>query len=399
MFRRLRAEEPVSWHEVPGAKGFWSFSRHADVVTINRDSKLFSSEAEGVVGLYNPDELPTTGDVGGDPRGLMMLYTDPPRHTRYRLLVNKGFTPRMIGLLEQYLKHRAVLIVDNVIDRGSADFVTEVASELPLAGHRRDHGRPPGRSKAHFRLVQPHDRDRRPRVRQRRRVDGLHRAVHLRQRTGQAASQRSTRGHRHQADQRRDRRRSAERTRVRHVHAALVGGRQRDHPQRHGVGHVGLMQNPDAYAALVRGSVQARRSRRSKFCAGPRRCCTSAAPPQRTPRSAARPSPRTTRSSCGTSRPTGTKRCSTTRSPSTSSGPESPYRLRRWGSPLLSRCQSGPHGAAPHVRRDRAAHPRHAHDGEPQFLRSNFIGGIKHIPVAFTPGAHVNPAPLAASTV
>ena len=36
--------------------------------------------------------------------------------------------------------------------------------------------------------------------------------------------------------------------------------------------------------------------------------------------------------------------------------------------------------------------------GEPQFLRSNFIGGIKHMPVAFTPGARINPARLAAST-
>ena len=64
--------------------------------------------------------------------GLMMLYIDPPKHTRYRLLVNKGFTPRMIGLLEQYLAHRAVLIVDNVIERGSCDFVDDLAAELPL---------------------------------------------------------------------------------------------------------------------------------------------------------------------------------------------------------------------------------------------------------------------------
>jgi len=46
-----------------------------------------------VVGLYNPDEMPTAaGEAGADPRGLMMLYSDPPKHTRYRLLVNKGFT-------------------------------------------------------------------------------------------------------------------------------------------------------------------------------------------------------------------------------------------------------------------------------------------------------------------
>jgi len=131
MFRRLRAEEPVSWHDMDTAAGFWSFTRYADVLTINRDSQLFSSENQGVA-IYNPDEVPRTDEAGPDPRGVMMLYMDPPKHTRYRLLVNKGFTPRMIGLLEQYLKHRATRIVDNVIERGSADFVTEVAAELPL---------------------------------------------------------------------------------------------------------------------------------------------------------------------------------------------------------------------------------------------------------------------------
>ena len=62
----------------------------------------------------------------------MMLYTDPPKHTRYRRLVNKGFTPRMIGLLEQYLRTGPILIVDDVIERGECDFVTDLAAELPL---------------------------------------------------------------------------------------------------------------------------------------------------------------------------------------------------------------------------------------------------------------------------
>ena len=38
----------------------------------------------------------------------------------------------MMRLLEQYLAHRATLIVDNVIENGSADFVEEIAAELPL---------------------------------------------------------------------------------------------------------------------------------------------------------------------------------------------------------------------------------------------------------------------------
>ena len=50
--------------------------------------------------------------------GKLVGITPPPRHTRYRLLVNKGFTPRMIGLIETHLAYRAELIVDQVIERG-----------------------------------------------------------------------------------------------------------------------------------------------------------------------------------------------------------------------------------------------------------------------------------------
>ena len=73
-----------------------------------------------------------TVDSAFDMRGQMMLMTDPPKHTRYRLLVNKGFTPRMIGLIEEHLRYRTQLIVDNVIERGECDFVTDLAAELPL---------------------------------------------------------------------------------------------------------------------------------------------------------------------------------------------------------------------------------------------------------------------------
>jgi cholest-4-en-3-one 26-monooxygenase len=129
MFRRLRAEDPVSWQDHPGGRGFWNVVKYPDVVAMNRDSELFSSEIGGT-GILDPDEM--DGAASGDPRGVMMLYMDPPKHTRYRLLVNKGFTPRMIGLLEQYLRHRSTLIVDNVIEQGSCDFVEDLAAELPL---------------------------------------------------------------------------------------------------------------------------------------------------------------------------------------------------------------------------------------------------------------------------
>jgi cytochrome P450 len=57
---------------------------------------------------------------------------DPPRHTKLRLLVNKGFTPRMIGKLHERIRDIAGEIADRVVERGECDFVVDVAAELPL---------------------------------------------------------------------------------------------------------------------------------------------------------------------------------------------------------------------------------------------------------------------------
>jgi cholest-4-en-3-one 26-monooxygenase len=65
-------------------------------------------------------------------QGLMMLNMDPPLHTRYRRLVNKGFTPRMVRDLEESIHRAADSIIDEVIETGEADFVTQISAELPL---------------------------------------------------------------------------------------------------------------------------------------------------------------------------------------------------------------------------------------------------------------------------
>ena len=135
-FRRLREEAPVYWFEDGPGDGFWNVVKHEDVVTVNRDSALFSSQIGGtqIFSRRRAREMGIDVDEAEaySGRGVIMLEMDPPKHTRYRLLVNKGFTPRMIGLLEQALRTRATHIVDQVIERGEADFVTEIASELPL---------------------------------------------------------------------------------------------------------------------------------------------------------------------------------------------------------------------------------------------------------------------------
>jgi cholest-4-en-3-one 26-monooxygenase len=121
----LRHHDPVHWQDEPGGPGFWAVTRYEDCVTVNRDYERFSSAAQGTM----PFEL------GADEvaqQSLMMLNMDPPLHTRYRRLVNKGFTPRTVRDLEESTRRSTDAIIDSVIEKGEADFVTDISAELPL---------------------------------------------------------------------------------------------------------------------------------------------------------------------------------------------------------------------------------------------------------------------------
>src|SRR5579863_2406457 len=82
-FTHLRREAPVYWHEEVDGPGFWAVSRHAECVEVNRDAKLFSSWAGATFLWETPPDLL-------EQHRLMMVNMDPPMHTRYRRLVNKG---------------------------------------------------------------------------------------------------------------------------------------------------------------------------------------------------------------------------------------------------------------------------------------------------------------------
>jgi cholest-4-en-3-one 26-monooxygenase len=121
----LRRTDPVHWQDEPGGPGFWAITRYEDCVTVNRDYERFSSAAQGTMPFeMEPDEIAQ--------QGLMMLNMDPPLHTRYRRLVNKGFTPRMVRDLEESIHRSTDAIIDEVIEAGRADFVTQISAELPL---------------------------------------------------------------------------------------------------------------------------------------------------------------------------------------------------------------------------------------------------------------------------
>jgi cholest-4-en-3-one 26-monooxygenase len=130
-FTRLRAEAPVYHHPEPDGPGFWVITKHDDIIQCNRDAATFSSEQArgGVVGLEERAGMQTEAEQAG---GRMMLMMDPPDHTRYRKLVNRGFTPRMIGEMETHIRELTATILDQAVAKDGADFVVDVAAELPL---------------------------------------------------------------------------------------------------------------------------------------------------------------------------------------------------------------------------------------------------------------------------
>jgi cholest-4-en-3-one 26-monooxygenase len=127
-FTYLRAHHPVFHHPEPNGPGFWVFSKHADVRAVSRDPATYSSDQDR--GGVTPLEEPETPNANSGFK--VLLAMDPPEHTRHRKLVSRGFTPRMIKMLESHIRELAQRILDRAIAKGSCDFVVDVAAELPV---------------------------------------------------------------------------------------------------------------------------------------------------------------------------------------------------------------------------------------------------------------------------
>jgi cytochrome P450 len=120
----LRANDPVHWHPERDGPGFWAITRYADIRAISRQPKLFSSAARGVM-------MAETDEMGLTIQRQMMLVMDPPEHDRFKLLVSRGFTPKNAELLRGRIEELAREIVDDVIERGECDLVHDVSGRLP----------------------------------------------------------------------------------------------------------------------------------------------------------------------------------------------------------------------------------------------------------------------------
>jgi len=123
-FKRLREKSPVVWvDEGDDGAGFWAITKHADIIEVSRDYKRFTA-ARGIrIEEMADDEL--------DARRTLMEF-DPPDHTRLRRLVQPGFTPKVVTTYEAAFRELVGLVLDEVLPLGEFDFVTELARELPI---------------------------------------------------------------------------------------------------------------------------------------------------------------------------------------------------------------------------------------------------------------------------
>src|SRR3954451_12103034 len=124
LFARMRAEAPVRWNAT-NQGGFWSLTRHAEISQVSRDPATFSSYRAGI--FLHPDQV-TPLEMNRN----LLLYMDPPQHTKYRQILQSAFVPNTVRGLEGDVRALVVRIVDAAVAKGTFDAVDDVAVPIPL---------------------------------------------------------------------------------------------------------------------------------------------------------------------------------------------------------------------------------------------------------------------------
>src|SRR5262245_26848300 len=120
-YSALREHAPIYRNE---ELDFWALSRHADVLAAFKDTERFSND-HGV--SLDPESWGPQAAAGTS-----FLALDPPRHTRLRALVSKGFTPRRVAELADRIREMTVAYLDALSGAGRFDFIDELAGKVPM---------------------------------------------------------------------------------------------------------------------------------------------------------------------------------------------------------------------------------------------------------------------------
>jgi cytochrome P450 len=122
-FAELRRSPGLRWHPEAAGPGFWSVTRYRDCLAAYRDASFTTTRGT----LLAPDR------GRSDPAwGKMLVMTDPPRHTKLRAVLNRGFTPAVVARLRERLATEIAALLDRALEARDVDFVTDVAARIPV---------------------------------------------------------------------------------------------------------------------------------------------------------------------------------------------------------------------------------------------------------------------------
>ncbi len=123
-FTELRERDPVHWQpESAPNHGFWNITRFRDIEDVLRDTKRFSSAHGITLEEQTEEEVEARRS---------MIDMDPPNHSRLRRLVTKLFTRSAVAAYEGFVREQARLVLDKGLPQGEFDFVEEISRELPI---------------------------------------------------------------------------------------------------------------------------------------------------------------------------------------------------------------------------------------------------------------------------
>lgn len=122
-FKRLRDGDPVHWTDWAGGKGFWSITRHADIMEMNRKTEIFSSEHGIRMEDQSPEEVIARRTF---------QEIDPPEHMQTRIKLARAFSKNVIAGFDDDIRQLCVEILDEVLKKPEFDATKEIARVLPM---------------------------------------------------------------------------------------------------------------------------------------------------------------------------------------------------------------------------------------------------------------------------
>ena len=122
-FKRLRDDDPCHWTHWSGGQGFWSITRHEDIMALNKQPAIFSS-AHGI----------RMEDQSREEYLARRTFQeiDPPEHTAFRMRVARAFAKPMVAKYTEQITRICTELLDEVLPTESFDATEKIARQLPM---------------------------------------------------------------------------------------------------------------------------------------------------------------------------------------------------------------------------------------------------------------------------